>query len=66
MEMTDYSLRLVDIELDDLLPELPAIALEGPRTMGSHLHLTGSATQRPGDTSRECRAGLVMHPSIGI
>lgn len=32
--MVDYSARLVDIELDGLLPELPAIALEGPRGVG--------------------------------
>jgi hypothetical protein len=42
-------------------PELPT-----PRAAGPDPHLTGSATQRPGDTSRGCRAGLVMHPSIGI
>jgi len=32
--VTDYSVRIVDTELDGLLPELPAIALEGPRGVG--------------------------------
>lgn len=32
--MPDYLPRLVDAELDDLLHELPAIALEGPRGVG--------------------------------
>lgn len=42
--MADYSLRLVDIELDELLPELPAIALEGPRAVGK----TSTAQRRAG------------------
>ena len=32
--MTEYLKRVVDIELDELLPELPAIALEGPKGVG--------------------------------
>ena len=30
----DYRRRVVDDELDDLMEELPAIALEGPRGVG--------------------------------
>lgn len=32
--MTAYISRVVDLELDDLLPQLPAIALEGPKGVG--------------------------------
>jgi hypothetical protein len=32
--MTEYLRRLIDTELDELMPELPAIALEGPRGVG--------------------------------
>lgn len=32
--MTDYLLRQIDIELDELMSQLPAIALEGPRGVG--------------------------------
>lgn len=32
--MTTYIQRVVDLELDDLLPQLPAIALEGPKGVG--------------------------------
>lgn len=32
--VTDYLHRIVDVELDELLPQLPAIALEGPRGIG--------------------------------
>jgi|GEM_PF-3123251 len=50
-----------------LVPTVGGLLLFGKeRASGSHLHLTCLATQRPGDTSRECRAGLVMHSSIEI
>ena len=29
--MTEYQRRVVDDELDELMPTLPAIALEGPK-----------------------------------
>jgi hypothetical protein len=32
--MGEYLPRLVDSELDELMPELPAIALEGPKGVG--------------------------------
>ncbi len=32
--MSDYLRRVVDIELDELLPDLPAISLEGPKGVG--------------------------------
>jgi len=32
--MTEYLKRVVDAELDELMPELPAIALEGPKGVG--------------------------------
>ena len=32
--MTDYTRRIVDEELDELLPELAAIAIEGPKAVG--------------------------------
>jgi predicted AAA+ superfamily ATPase len=32
--MTEYLRRVVDAELDELMPELPAIALEGPKGAG--------------------------------
>lgn len=37
-----YASRIIDAELDDLLGELPAIALEGPKGVGK----TATATQR--------------------
>jgi len=30
----EYSERVIDKELDELLPELPAIALHGPKGVG--------------------------------
>lgn len=32
--MTDYTHRIVDDELDELLPELAAVAIEGPKAVG--------------------------------
>ena len=32
--MTDYRRRLVDDELDELMPDLAAIAIEGPKGVG--------------------------------
>jgi predicted AAA+ superfamily ATPase len=32
--MVKYLPRVLDAELDQLLPELPALALEGPRGVG--------------------------------
>jgi hypothetical protein len=40
--MTSYLRRVVDDELDELLPALPAVALEGPKGVGK----TATATQR--------------------
>lgn len=38
----EYIRRIVDLELDELLPQLPAIALEGPRAVGK----TATASRR--------------------
>jgi predicted AAA+ superfamily ATPase len=40
--MTTYLRRVVDEELDELLPALPAVALEGPKAVGK----TATASQR--------------------
>ena len=32
--MADYTRRIIDDELDELIPELAAIALEGPKAVG--------------------------------
>jgi predicted AAA+ superfamily ATPase len=40
----DYRSRVVDVELDVLLPDLPAISLEGPKGVGK----TATATRRAG------------------
>ncbi len=42
--MRDYRPRVVDAELDELLPGLPAISLEGPKGVGK----TATATRRAG------------------
>lgn len=46
--MTDYISRVVDGELDDLLRQLPAIALEGPKGVGK----TATAERRSGRVLR--------------
>lgn len=46
--MKNYLTRVVDEELDDLLPALPAIALEGPRAVGK----TETASRRARTTYR--------------
>lgn len=46
--MARYIRRVVDDELDALLPELPAVALEGPKAVGK----TETAEQRAGTTYR--------------
>lgn len=43
-----YIRRIVDDELDQLLPALPAIALEGPKAVGK----TATALQRAGSIYR--------------
>ncbi len=40
--VTSYRTRVLDAELDALLPELPAISIEGPRGVGK----TATALQR--------------------
>jgi predicted AAA+ superfamily ATPase len=40
--MVDYQRRIVDDELDDLLTQLPAVALEGPKAVGK----TATASRR--------------------
>jgi uncharacterized protein len=44
----DYRRRVVDDELDELIPELPAIALEGAKAVGK----TATALQRSGTVHR--------------
>ena len=42
--MTDYTRRIVDEELDELLPELAAIAIEGPKAVGKAVTAERRAT----------------------
>lgn len=46
--MTDYTRRIVDDELDELLPELPAVAIEGPEAVGK----TATAERRAATVHR--------------
>ncbi|MCA9784899.1 MAG: AAA family ATPase, partial [Candidatus Cloacimonetes bacterium] len=46
--MQTYQVRTVDLELDELLPALSAIALEGPRAVGK----TATAARRAGTIHR--------------
>lgn len=60
--MTDYLRRTVDTELDELLPGLPAIALEGPKGVGKTVTaLRRAATVRRLDNPNE-RALLAAAP----
>ncbi len=46
--MTDYTRRIVDDELDELLPELAAVAIEGPKAVGK----TATAERRAATVHR--------------
>jgi len=62
--MTDYAQRIVDDELDELLPELAAIAIEGPKAVGK----TATAERRATTVHRldvpEIRAIATADPTV--
>ncbi|HEX8757248.1 MAG TPA: DUF4143 domain-containing protein [Steroidobacteraceae bacterium] len=62
--MTDYTQRIVDDELDELLPELAAIALEGPKAVGK----TATAERRAATVHRldvpEVRSIAAADPAV--
>ena len=62
--MTDYTQRIVDDELDELLPELAAIALEGPKAVGK----TATAERRAATVHRldvpEARSIAAADPTV--
>ena len=57
--MSRYLRRVVDLELDELMPSVPAIAIDGPRAVGK----TSTASQRAAtihalDDANELRVAL--------
>ena len=62
--MTDYTRRIVDEELDELLPELAAIAIEGPKAVGK----TATAERRATTVHRldlpEIRSIAAADPTV--
>jgi len=62
--MTEYAQRIVDDELDELLPELAAIAIEGPKAVGK----TATAERRATTVHRldvpEIRAIATADPTV--
>jgi len=62
--MTDYTQRIVDDELDELLPELAAIAIEGPKAVGK----TATAERRAATVHRlevpEIRSIAAADPTV--
>ena len=62
--MTDYTRRIVDGELDELLPQLAAIAIEGPKAVGK----TATAERRATSVHRvdvpEMRSIAAADPTV--
>ena len=62
--MTDYTQRILDDELDELLPELAAIAIEGPKAVGK----TATAERRAATVHRldvpEIRSIAAADPTV--
>ena len=62
--MSDYTQRIVDSELDELLPQLAAIAIEGPKAVGK----TATAERRARTVHRldvsEVRSIAAADPTV--